>query len=40
MGRAQVGGFIACFYEHQFLYHTGIEHMESKSIQSVSIMKA
>ena len=40
MGRAQVEDFIACFYEHQFLYHTGIKRVESKPIHSVSIMKA
>jgi multidrug efflux pump subunit AcrB len=31
--------FLTYFYEYHFLYITGIEHVESKSIQGASIMK-
>src|SRR5215216_6213606 len=36
---AQMEGFLTYYYEYHFLYITGIEHVESKSIQSASIMK-
>src|SRR6202043_1709649 len=36
---AQMEGFIVSYYEYHFLYITGIEHVESKSIQGVSLMK-
>ncbi|MEY4199543.1 MAG: hypothetical protein RLZZ265_1283, partial [Verrucomicrobiota bacterium] len=39
MDPAQMEGFITYFYEYHFLYITGIEHVESKSIQGASIMK-
>eukprot|EP01031_Cornospumella_fuschlensis_P017527 gene17527-21441_t len=32
-------GYITYYYEYHFLYITGIEHVESKSIQGASIMK-
>ena len=32
-------GFLTYYYEYHFLYITGIEHVESKSIQGASIMK-
>ncbi len=39
MDPAQMEGFIAYYYEYHFLYINGIEHVESKSIQGVSILK-
>ncbi|HEX5419323.1 MAG TPA: efflux RND transporter permease subunit, partial [Gammaproteobacteria bacterium] len=39
MDPAQMEGFLTYFYEYHFLYITGIEHVESKSIQGASIMK-
>jgi multidrug efflux pump subunit AcrB len=36
---AQMEGYITYYYEYHFLYITGIEHVESKSIQGASIMK-
>jgi multidrug efflux pump subunit AcrB len=36
---AQMEGFIVNYYEYQFLYITGIEHVESKSIQGVALIK-
>jgi multidrug efflux pump subunit AcrB len=36
---AQMEGFIVSYYEYHFLYITGIEHVESKSIQGVAIIK-
>src|SRR5438552_4210862 len=32
-------GFLTYYYEYHFLYITGIEHVESKSIQGVSLIK-
>src|ERR1700722_8589500 len=32
---AQMEGFIVSYYEYHFLFITGIEHVESKSIQGV-----
>ena len=32
-------GWLTYYYEYHFLYITGIEHVESKSIQGASIMK-
>src|SRR5436853_5601586 len=32
-------GFIVNYYEYHFLYITGIEHVESKSIQGVGLIK-
>ncbi len=39
MDPAQVEGYLTFYYEYHFLYITGIEHVESKSIQGASIMK-
>src|SRR6202048_3781473 len=36
---AQMQGFIVNYYEYHFLYITGIEHVESKSIQGVALIK-
>src|SRR5437588_7446261 len=36
---AQMEGFIVNYYEYHFLYLTGIEHVESKSIQGVALIK-
>src|SRR5260221_14431986 len=36
---AQMEGFIVNYYEYHFLYITGIEHVESKSIQGVALVK-
>ena len=33
MDPAQMEGFLTYYYEYHFLYITGIEHVESKSIQ-------
>jgi len=32
-------GFLVNYYEYHFLYITGIEHVESKSIQGVGLIK-
>src|SRR4026208_2569160 len=39
MDPAQMEGFLTYYYEYHFLYITGIEHIESKSIQGAAIMK-
>ncbi len=39
MDSAQMGGYLTYRYEYHFLYISGIEHVESKSIQGASIMK-
>jgi multidrug efflux pump subunit AcrB len=39
MDPAQIEGYITYYYEYHFLYITGIEHVESKSIQGASLMK-
>src|SRR5437763_15100693 len=36
---AQMEGFVTYYYEYHFLYITGIEHVESKSIQGVALIK-
>jgi len=36
---AQMEGFIVNYYEYHFLYINGIEHIESKSIQGVGLIK-
>jgi multidrug efflux pump subunit AcrB len=38
MDPAQMEGFIVNYYEYHFLYITGIEHVESKSIQGVGLI--
>jgi multidrug efflux pump subunit AcrB len=39
MDPAQMEGFLTYYYEYHFLYITGIEHVESKSIQGAALMK-
>ena len=39
MDPAQMEGFLTYYYEYHFLYITGIEHVESKSIQGVALVK-
>src|SRR6266496_3009663 len=39
MDPAQMEGFIVNYYEYHFLYITGIDHVESKSIQGATLMK-
>src|SRR5437588_807421 len=39
MDPAQMEGYLTYYYEYHFLYVTGIEHVESKSIQGVSLVK-
>src|SRR6266567_604710 len=36
---SQMEGFLTYYYEYHFLYITGIEHVETKSIQGVSLVK-
>src|SRR6516164_6276230 len=39
MDPAQMEGFIVNYYEYHFLYINGIEHVESKSIQGIGLVK-
>ncbi|MSV28184.1 MAG: efflux RND transporter permease subunit [Bryobacterales bacterium] len=39
MDPRQMEGFLTYYYEYHFLYITGIEHVESKSIQGAALMK-
>jgi multidrug efflux pump subunit AcrB len=39
MDPAQMEGYLISYYEYHFLYITGIEHVESKSIQNVGLVK-
>jgi multidrug efflux pump subunit AcrB len=39
MDPTQMEGFLTYYYEYHFLYITGIEHVESKSIQGASLIK-
>jgi multidrug efflux pump subunit AcrB len=39
MDPSQMEGFLTYYYEYHFLYLTGIEHVESKSIQGVALIK-
>src|SRR5713101_2516746 len=39
MDPAQMEGYLTYYYEYHFLYITGIEHVESKSIQGISLIK-
>jgi multidrug efflux pump subunit AcrB len=39
MDPSQMEGFVTYYYEYHFLYITGIEHVESKSIQGAALMK-
>src|SRR5438046_6597721 len=39
MSPAQMEGYLTYYYEYHFLYITGIESVESKSIQGVALIK-
>src|SRR5215470_12561482 len=39
MDPAQMEGYLTYYYEYHFLYITGIEHVESKNIQGIAMMK-
>src|SRR5512133_2923710 len=39
MDPAQMEGYLTYYYEYHFLYVTGIEHVESKSIQGAALIK-
>src|SRR5439155_17507798 len=39
MDPAQMEGYLVNYYEYHFLYINGIEHVESKSIQGVGLVK-
>src|SRR5262245_36608709 len=39
MDPSQMEGFLTYYYEYHFLYITGIERVESKSIQGAALMK-
>src|SRR5436190_9958625 len=39
MDPQQMEGFLTNYYEYHFLYITGIDHVESKTIQGVALMK-
>src|SRR5919198_5246676 len=39
MDPEQMEGFLTNYYEYHFLYITGIDHVESKNIQSLALMK-
>src|SRR5689334_2507579 len=39
MDPAQMEGYLSYYYEYHFLYITGIEHVESKSIQGNALIK-
>jgi multidrug efflux pump subunit AcrB len=39
MDPSQMEGFVTYYYEYHFLYITGIDHVESKSIQGAALMK-
>src|ERR1051326_1623957 len=39
MSPAQTEGYLVYYYEYHFLYITGIESVESKSIQNVGLLK-
>jgi len=39
MDPAQMEGFLTYYYEYHFLYITGIEHVESRSIQGAALIK-
>src|SRR5262245_63160697 len=39
MDPLQMEGFLTNYFEYHFLYITGIDHVESKNIQGVALMK-
>jgi len=36
---SQIEGYVTSYYEYHFLYLPGIEHVESKSVQNMSLIK-
>ena len=39
MDPSQMEGYLVSYYEYHFLYITGIEHVESKSVQNMGLIK-
>src|SRR5438132_13752010 len=39
MDPAQMEGYLVYYYEYHFLYITGIDHVESKSVQNIGLLK-
>src|SRR5216117_193969 len=39
MDPQQMEGFLSYYFEYHFLYITGIDHVESKSIQGAALLK-
>src|SRR5881275_2713815 len=39
MDPSQMEGYLTYYYEYHFLFITGIEHVESKNIQGMALMK-
>src|SRR5471030_1057740 len=39
MSPAQMEGYLTYYYEYHFLYLTGIDHVESKSVQGNALIK-
>jgi len=39
MDPAQMEGYLTYYYEYHFLYITGLDRVESKSIQGAALMK-
>src|SRR5882724_9008275 len=39
MDPSQMEGYLTYYYEYHFLYITGLEHVESKNIQGIALMK-
>src|SRR5713226_10771882 len=39
MDPAQMEGLLTNYYEYHFLYISGIDHVESKNVQGVALMK-
>src|SRR5215204_3635645 len=39
MDPAQMEGYLTYYYEYHFLYIAGVDHVESKSVQGVSLVK-
>src|SRR5213593_1681469 len=39
MDPAQMEGYLVYYYEYHFLYITGIDHVESKSVQNLGLVK-
>src|SRR5258708_2826811 len=39
MDPSQMEGYLTYYYEYDFLYITGLEHVESKNIQGIALMK-